>query len=98
MIYTRLGGLDMNKQEWVNILPTVLKKYNNAKHSTIGMSPNTAIKGNDNIEIWLNIYNKATFGWRYPPLKASDQVRVYIKPKTFKKGMKVHGQKNYIKS
>jgi len=97
MIYTRLGGLDMNKQEWVNLLPAVLKKYNNTKHSTIGVSPNTAIKGNDNIEIWLNIYNKATFKRRYPPLKASDQVRVYIKPKTFKKGYESSWSKELYK-
>ena len=28
MIHTRLGGLEIDKQEWVNLLPAVLKKYN----------------------------------------------------------------------
>ena len=38
------------------------------------------------MEVWLNISNKATYNRRYPPIKVSDQVRVYQKPKSFKKG------------
>jgi hypothetical protein len=86
MIHTRLGGLEISKEKWIDILPAVLKKYNNTKHSTIGMSPNQAKQGNDNIEIWLNIHNKATFSRSYPPLKKSSEVRVYVKPKTMTKG------------
>ena len=86
MIHTRLGGLEMSKEKWVDLLPAILKKYNNTKHSTTDMSPNNAKQGNNNIEIWLNIYNKANFNRKYPPLKKGDQVRTYIKPKTFKKG------------
>ena len=67
-------------------MPSILKKYNNTKHSTTDMSPNNAKQGNNNIEIWLNIYNKANFNRKYPPLKKGDQVRTYIKPTTFKKG------------
>jgi hypothetical protein len=86
MIHTRLGGLEIDKQEWINLLPSVLKKYNNTKHSTIGMSPNQAKQGNDNVEIWLNIINKANFNRKYPPLKKGSEVRVYLKPKTMSKG------------
>ena len=86
MIHTRLGGLEIDKQEWINLLPSVLKKYNNTKHSTTGFSPNQATQGNDNIEIWLNIINKANFNRKYPPLKISSEVRVYVKPTTMSKG------------
>ena len=86
MIHTRLGGLEIDKQEWISILPSVLKKYNNTKHSTTGFSPNQATQGNDNIEIWLNIINKANFNRKYPPLKISSEVRVYVKPTTMSKG------------
>jgi hypothetical protein len=86
MIHTRLGGLEIDQQEWVSLLPSVLKKYNNTEHSTIGMSPNQATQGNDNIEIWLNIINKANFNRKYPPLKKGSQVRTYVKPGSFKKG------------
>ena len=51
MIHTRLGGLEIDQQEWVSLLPSVLKKYNNTEHSTTGVSPNQATQGNDNIEI-----------------------------------------------
>ena len=86
MIHIRLGGIELDKQEWINLLPSVLKKYNGTKHSTIGMSPNQAKQGNDNIEIWLNIINKANFNRKYPPLKKGSQVRTYVKPGSFKKG------------
>ena len=42
MIHTRLGGLEIDKQKWVELLPSVLKKYNNTKNSTTGMSPHMA--------------------------------------------------------
>ena len=86
MIHTRLGGLEIDKQHWINLLPSVLKKYNNTKHSTIRMSPNRAKQGNDNIEIWLNIESKATYSRSYPPLKKGSEVRTYIKPTTMSKG------------
>ena len=86
MIHTRLGGLEIDKQQWINLLPAVLKKYNNATHSTIRMSPNRAKLGNDNIEVWLNIESKATYNRKYPPLKKGSEVRVYVKPGSFKKG------------
>ena len=42
MIHIRLEGLEINKEKWVDILPSVLKKYNNTEHSTINMKPNEA--------------------------------------------------------
>jgi hypothetical protein len=86
MIHTRLGGLEIDKQEWINLLPAVLKKYNNTKHSTIRMTPNKAKQGNDNIEVWLNIESKARYNRSYPPLIKSSEVRVYVKPTTMSKG------------
>ena len=86
MIHTRLGGLEIDKQEWVSLLSPVLKKYNNTKHSTIRMTPNQAKQGNNNIEVWLNIESKATYSRSYPPLKKGSEVRTYIKPTTMSKG------------
>lgn len=86
MIHTRLEGLDMTEEKWVDMLQPVLKKYNNTKHSTTKMTPHEAKKKDNHVEVWLNIRNKATFARKYPPLKVGDQVRTYIKPHTFKKG------------
>ena len=55
------------------------KKYNNTIHSTTGVTPNIAKEGNNNIEVWINISNKATYNRKYPPLKVNGNVRVYIK-------------------
>ena len=41
-IHIRLEGLEISKEKWLDMLPAVLKKYNNTVHSTINMSPNQA--------------------------------------------------------
>ena len=66
MIHTRLDGLEVSKEKWVDMLPSVLKKYNNTKHSTTGLAPNEAVKPSNHMEVWLNISNKATYNRRYP--------------------------------
>ena len=38
------------------------------------------------VEVWLNIYNKATYNHKYKPIKVSDKARTCIKPKSMKKG------------
>ena len=43
MIHNRLDGLEQSKEKWVDIMPSVLNKYNNTKHSTTGMAPNDAV-------------------------------------------------------
>ena len=55
MIHTRLEGLEMDKEKWIDMLGSELKKYSNTKHSTTGVSPNEAVKPSNHFEIWLNI-------------------------------------------
>jgi len=86
MIHTRLEGLELDKEKWVDILGPVLKKYNNRVHGTTGMSPNDARKDENNIQVYLNIKQKAQYKRKYPKLSVQDSVRVYQKPTTFKKG------------
>jgi len=86
MIHTRLDGLEMSKEKWVDMLPFVLNKYNKTEHSTTGVTPNDAKQDENKVEVWLNIKNKAVYNRKYPPLKVLYKVRTYIKPKTFKKG------------
>ena len=93
MIHTRLEGFEMGKEKWVDMLPSVLKKYNNTKHSTTDFSPNEAKKKDNHFEVWLNITSKATYNRKYPPLKISDKVRTYVKQKSMKKGTDSHWSK-----
>ena len=86
MIHKRLEGLDMDKQSWMEVLPSVLKKYNSRTHGTTGLSPNDARDDKNNIQVYLNIRKHAQFKRKYPSLHVGDSVRTYIKPHTFKKG------------
>ena len=98
MIHIRLEGLNINKEKWTDVLPSVVKKYNNTEHSTIGMSPNDAKEKKNHFEVWLNIYNNSNFARKYPPLKVGDTVRTYIKKKEgFKKGYESNWSKEVYK-
>ena len=81
MIHSRLDGY-----KWVEILTSVLKKYNNTSHSTIGMKPNDAKRKDNDFVVWLNVNSKAMYNRKYKPIKVGDQVRTYVKPKSMKKG------------
>ena len=86
MIHARLDGLDLSKEKWVELLPAVLKKYNNRIHGTTGVSPNDARKDENNIQVYLNIRKHAQYKRKYPKLSIGDSVRTYVKPGSFKKG------------
>ena len=97
MIHTRLEGLEKSRETWTEILPAVLKKYNNRIHGTIEMTPIEARKPENQIQVFFNIRQKAQFKRKYPDLKMSDQVRTYIKPHTFKKGWDTSWSKEIYK-
>ena len=86
MIHSRLDGLEKDVDKWFDMLPSVLKKYDNTKHSTTGLAPNEAVKPSSHMDVWLSISSKATYNRNYPPLKIGSQVRTYVKPHNMKKG------------
>ncbi len=63
-----------------------MRKYTKTKHSTTGMPPSIAGKPENRVQVYLNIKAKAQFKRRYPDIEINSKVRVYVKPKTFKKG------------
>ena len=83
MIHSRLDGLEISKDKWVEILPSVLKKYNHTSHSTTGMKPNGAKRKYNHFDVWLAINSKATYRRNYKPVKVCDKVRTYVKPKKY---------------
>ena len=68
------------------MLPPVLKKYNSRVHGSTGLSPNDARDDKNNIEVYLNLRQKAQFKRKYPPIHTGDSVKATIKKHTFKKG------------
>ena len=58
-----------------------LKKYNNKKHYTTGVTLNEAKRDGNKLKVWLNIKNEAEFNRKYPPLSVGSFVRIYEPPK-----------------
>ena len=70
MIHTRVEGLRVEK--WVDLVPSVIKKCNNTKHSTIGLTPNEARDPENELETFRL---KSKYYLRYPKLEVGDFVR-----------------------
>jgi hypothetical protein len=73
--------------QWSDLVPEILKAYNNTKHSTIRMTPNEAEKPSNQMDVKAAIELKARFPRKYPEVKVGDVVRV-VKKKAF--GEKEH--------
>ena len=71
MIHDRVEGLKLDKEKWVNVLPIVLKQYNNRKHSTTGVSPANAKRPE------YQVMEKT-----YPNLSVGDTVKIKNKKKS----------------
>jgi hypothetical protein len=70
---------------WVNILPALVRSYNNSTHRTIGIKPADVNEENKD-EVWTRIYGHPLSSFPDPKFRVGDHVRVEIKHKTFEKG------------
>lgn len=75
-----------NSKTITNVLPKIVKNYNNSYHSSIGMAPNEVNEDNMHI-VQMMFFRRAT---RKPheQLNVGDKVRVQLKDRAFKKGYK----------
>ena len=80
----RVEGLRV--ENWVELVPGVVRKYNSTKHSTTGLTPNEARDPKNQLETFINIRLKSKSNLRYPKLEVGDSIRTRIKKHTFKKG------------
>jgi len=83
---------ETNSREWVDILPKIVDKYNNTKHSTIKMTPVEAIKPENEVPVFNNINKKPkqNKSKKTALFKVGDQVRVSKVKQTFEKGYKAN--------
>ena len=86
MIARRITGLDLDKEQWIDLLPSVLHQYNRQVHSTTGFTPIKAQLADNRLKVWYNIKHKAKFNRVYEPIEVGDTVRTYIKITSFSKG------------
>ena len=59
-IHNRLQGLKLEPEDWVKMLPIVIKKYNYDTVSTAhNLTPADATKDINKVKVWLSIYSKS---------------------------------------
>ena len=76
-----------NTRNWIDMLDTLIRKYNNRVHSTIGMNPIKASKKENEMKVLQNIIDKSrTIPISKPKLKIGDRVRISRMKSTFEKG------------
>jgi transposase InsO family protein len=75
-----------NDRKWINILPSLLKSYNETKHRSIKMTPIEASKPENEELVYFNMNNTKAIKIVKPKLKVGDFVRISRIKGTFEKG------------
>ena len=72
---------------YMNVLPNLVKEYNNTRHSSIKMTPKKASKIENELTVWRNLYPEhLEIHDINPKFSVGDRVRISKKKKTFEKG------------
>lgn len=86
LIHKRILGLKLQNERWIDLLDKVVSLYNEKHiHSTIKMTPRQALDTNNNLQVYMNIKNKAKFKMAWPTLTEGDMVRTAIKSSSMTK-------------
>ena len=76
-----------NTNIYIDILPDLVKDYNNTRHSSIKMTPVKASKKENELTVWRNLYPEhLEIHDINPKISVGDKVRISKKKKTFEKG------------
>ena len=72
---------------YIDVLPDLVKEYNNTSHSSIKMTPVKASKKENELTVWRNFYPEhLEIRDIKPNFSVGDKVRISKKKKTFEKG------------
>ena len=72
---------------FIDVLPDLIKEYNNTRHSSLKMTPVKASKKENELRVWRNLYpNHLEISDIKPKFSVGDKVRISKKKKTFDKG------------
>jgi hypothetical protein len=72
--------------KYVDVLDKLLQKYNNTKHSTIGMTPAEASKPENEVEVFNKLHPEAVHTKLKPKFSVGDRVRITKYKTVFEKG------------
>ena len=77
---------DNNTNVYIDILPDLVKDYNNTKHSSIKMTPVEASEKENELTVWRNLYpNRLDILDINPKFSVGDKVRISKKKALFEK-------------
>ena len=72
---------------YLDMLPKILKQYNNTKHSSIKMTPTEASNKKNEGTVYFNLYGDMEISKQKPKFKIGDKVRISkYKRNVFDKG------------
>ena len=71
---------------WYDILPELMREYNNSYHRSIGMTPNDATKPENFSKVFKRLYPKKNQREETSILHIGDRVRISIHKRLFEKG------------
>ena len=72
---------------YIDVLPDLVREYNNTRHSSIKMTPVKASKKENKLRVWGNLYPDHFEVYDIKPkFSVGDKVRISKKKKTFEKG------------
>ena len=72
---------------YINVLPDLVREYNNTRHSSIKMTPVKANKKENKLRVWRNLYPEHFDVYDIKPkFSVGDKVRISRKKKNFEKG------------
>ena len=78
---------DNNTNHYVDVLPYLVKGYNNTRHSSIKMTPVEVSKKKNELTVWRTLYpDHLEIRDIKPEFSVGDKVRISKKKKTFEKG------------
>ena len=83
-IQTRLDAMGLDRDKWLEQLKPILNKYNNTEHSVTKVTPNDALKKDNEMIVKFNLELKSRRQRKYPELKKDDEVRVLQKKRSWK--------------
>ena len=78
MIHDRVR---FNKAGWTSMLPSVLKKYNNTKHSSTKLTPNEAHDDKNHMDVRVNLTRREKNTRKYEEINENDTVKIFTKGK-----------------
>jgi hypothetical protein len=98
MLNKRLKYFGKEQNQWHELIYPILLTYNNKnEHSTIKMTPATAHKKENKIEVKTHIEIKAKRNRKYPDLQIGDKVKIYVKKNKFQKSIFHNTRKEIMK-